>query len=62
VIALGLFILPLLNVGGVSYFKIESSSIEDRPFERFSTFTISLIGIYVALTVICAIAYAAWPA
>lgn len=59
VIALGLIILPLLNVGGVSYFKIESSSIDDNPFERFSTFSISLIGIYVALTVTCAIAYAA---
>lgn len=59
VIALGLFVLPLLNVGGVSYFKIESSSIDDRPFERFSTFTVALIGVYVALTVICTIAYAA---
>ncbi|NMG38660.1 TrkH family potassium uptake protein [Chelativorans sp. ZYF759] len=59
VIALGLFVLPLLNVGGVSYFKIESSSIEDRPFERFSTYTVALIGIYIVLTVICTIAYAA---
>lgn len=59
VIALGLFILPLLNVGGISYFKIESSAIDDNPFERFSTYSVSLIGIYVALTIICAIAYAA---
>ena len=59
VIALGLFVLPFLNVGGVSYFKIESSDISDRPFERFSTYTTSLIAIYVALTVICAICYAA---
>ena len=59
VIALGLFILPFLNVGGVSYFKIESSDIEDRPFERFHTFTLSLIGIYTALMVTCAFAYAA---
>jgi trk system potassium uptake protein TrkH len=59
VIALGLFILPFLNVGGISYFTIESSTIEDPPFERFSTFTVSLIAIYVGLTVICAIAYAA---
>lgn len=59
VIALGLFVLPFLNVGGVSYFKIESSDIEERPFERFSTYTMSLISIYVALTVTCAIAYAA---
>ncbi len=59
VIALGLFILPFLNIGGISYFRIESSDIEDRPFERLSTFTASLLGIYVALTVACAISYAA---
>ena len=59
VIALGLFILPLLNIGGVSYFKIESSDIEDRPFERFSTYSISLVAIYSMLTLTCGIAYAA---
>lgn len=59
VIALGLFVLPFLNIGGVSYFKIESSSIDDRPFERFSTFSRSLIGIYVALTLVCTVCYAA---
>ncbi|MBA3447757.1 MAG: TrkH family potassium uptake protein, partial [Pseudaminobacter sp.] len=59
VIALGLFLLPFLNVGGVSYFKIESSDIEDRPFERFQTFTLSLIGVYTGLVVACALAYAA---
>ncbi|PSJ64474.1 TrkH family potassium uptake protein [Kumtagia ephedrae] len=59
VIVLGLFLLPFLNIGGVSYFKIESSDIEDRPFERFQTFTISLIGIYGTLVTACAISYAA---
>lgn len=59
VIALGLFLLPFLNIGGVSYFKIESSDIEDRPFERFQTFTVSLIAIYSMLVVICAFAYTA---
>lgn len=59
VIALGLFVLPLLNVGGVSYFKIESSDIGDRPFERLSTYTISLIGIYIGMTVVCGVLYAA---
>ncbi|RJG45088.1 MULTISPECIES: TrkH family potassium uptake protein [unclassified Mesorhizobium] len=59
VIALGLFLLPFLNIGGISYFKIESSDIEDRPFERFQTFTLSLIGIYTALVIACAISYAA---
>lgn len=59
VIALGLFLLPFLNVGGFSYFRIESSDIEDRPFERFSTFMQALIAIYVAITTLCAISYAA---
>lgn len=59
VIAVGLFLLPFLNIGGVSYFKIESSDIEDRPFERFHTFTVALISIYTALVVACAIAYSA---
>jgi trk system potassium uptake protein TrkH len=59
VIALGLFFLPYLNVGGVNYFKIESSDIEDRPFERFQTFTISMIAIYTGLVVTCAILYTA---
>jgi trk system potassium uptake protein TrkH len=59
VIALGLFLLPFLNIGGVSYFKIESSDIEDRPFERFQTFTLSIIAIYTALVLICGFCYAA---
>ncbi|WP_230980410.1 TrkH family potassium uptake protein [Oryzicola mucosus] len=58
VIALGLFLLPFLNIGGVSYFKIESSDIEDRPFERFQIFTLSLIGIYSTLVFTCALCYA----
>lgn len=59
VIAIGLFLLPFLNVGGVSYFKIESTDMDDRPFERFQTFTISLVAIYSLLVAICAAAYAA---
>ncbi len=59
VIVLGLFLLPFLNIGGISYFKIESSDIEDRPFERLSIFALSILGIYAALTLACAIAYAA---
>jgi hypothetical protein len=43
-------LLPFLNIGGVSYFSIESSDISERPFERFSTFVLSLLSIYTALT------------
>ncbi|MHB2264838.1 TrkH family potassium uptake protein [Aliihoeflea sp. PC F10.4] len=59
VIALGLFVLPLLNVGGISYFRIESSDIMDRPFARLSTYTVTLISIYIGMTVLCAISYTA---
>ena len=59
VIALSLFVLPFLNVGGISYFRIESSDITDRPFERLSTHITTLIGIYCATTILCAVLYAA---
>ncbi|WP_205320158.1 TrkH family potassium uptake protein [Notoacmeibacter marinus] len=57
VIALGVFILPYLNIGGFSFFRIESSDIEDRPFARFSTFSVSILMIYTALTALCALFY-----
>lgn len=57
VIALGVFILPYLKLGGMSYFKIESSDVGDRPFERFSTFAQSFVAIYVGLTLACAVCY-----
>lgn len=58
IVALGLFLLPFLRVGGMSLFKMESSdSTSDRPFARFATFTRAFIAIYVGITVVCAIAY-----
>jgi trk system potassium uptake protein TrkH len=58
VIALGLFVLPFLKIGGFSYLRIESSDIEDRPFARLSSYTAALVAIYSLLTLLCAIAYA----
>lgn len=58
VVALGLFVLPLLRIGGISFFRIESSDTADRPFARFSTFTVALVGIYTVLTLLCALSYA----
>ena len=57
VIALGLFLLPFLNIGGITYFRIESTDIQDRPFERLATFTLSLISIYTALVGLCTLFY-----
>jgi trk system potassium uptake protein TrkH len=59
VIALGLFLLPFLNIGGITYFRLESSDIQERPFERLATFTMSLIAIYSALVAACALCYVA---
>jgi trk system potassium uptake protein TrkH len=58
VIALGLFILPLLKVGGLSYLRIESSSAQDRPFSRLATYTKALVAVYALMTLACAIFYA----
>lgn len=59
IIAVGLFLLPFLNVGGVSYFRVESTDIGDQPLGRFQTFLISLTAIYTGLVMLCAILYAA---
>ncbi len=57
VIALGLFLLPFLNIGGITYIRIESSDIQDRPFERLNTYTLSLISVYTALVGACSLFY-----
>jgi len=57
IVALGLFVLPTLRVGGSSFFKMESSDIAERPFARFVSFTRWLIAIYVAITVLCTLGY-----
>ena len=59
IVALGLFVMPYLRVGGISFFKMESSDTSDKPFARIATFTRAFILIYVLITVVCAIAYAA---
>lgn len=59
VIALGLFLLPILKVGGFSYLRIESSDIEDKPFSRLTTLSQALLAVYFGLTVLCAVAYVA---
>ncbi|GEO84843.1 MULTISPECIES: TrkH family potassium uptake protein [Alphaproteobacteria] len=57
IVALGLFVLPFLRVGGMSFFKMESSDTNDKPFARLATFTRAFMAIYVGITLLCAIAY-----
>ncbi|MEI2301248.1 TrkH family potassium uptake protein [Ensifer sp. MJa1] len=57
IVALGLFVMPYLRVGGMSFFKMESSDTTEKPFARIVTFTRAFILIYVALTVACTVIY-----
>ncbi|OJU92462.1 MAG: potassium transporter [Shinella sp. 65-6] len=59
ILALGLFIMPYLRVGGMSFFKLESSDTADKPFARIASYTRAFLAIYVAITLICAVTYAA---
>ncbi|AJY46447.1 TrkH family potassium uptake protein [Martelella endophytica] len=57
IVALGLFILPFLRIGGMAFFKMESSDTGDKPFARMASFTRAFLAIYVGITVLCAIGY-----
>lgn len=57
IVALGIFVLPFLRVGGLSFFKLESSDTNDRPFARLASFTRALLLIYFGITIICAVAF-----
>ncbi|MHC2355557.1 hypothetical protein ACVMB3_005078 [Sinorhizobium meliloti] len=39
IVVLGLFIIPYLRVGGMSFFKMESSDTNEKPFTRLATFS-----------------------
>lgn len=57
IVVLGLFIIPYLRVGGMSFFKMESSDTSDKPFARLASFSRAFLFIYVSITVLCTIGY-----
>ncbi|OOG67630.1 MULTISPECIES: TrkH family potassium uptake protein [Sinorhizobium/Ensifer group] len=57
IVVLGLFIIPYLRVGGMSFFKMESSDTSDKPFARLASFSRAFLVIYISITLLCAIAY-----
>jgi len=59
IVAMGIVILPFLKIGGMQFFRLESSEKADKPIARFQTFIRALLGIYIALTALCAFCYAA---
>ncbi|GGF51489.1 Trk system potassium uptake protein [Terasakiella brassicae] len=57
IIAIAVLILPILRIGGMQLFKIESSGTENES-DRFTKSTIyRLSGVYLVLTVLCVLVY-----
>lgn len=59
IIAIGLFLFPFLRIGGMQIFRTESSDRSDKALPRIASITRALAFIYVAITITCAIVYAA---
>lgn len=57
IIVMGVAILPLLRVGGMQLMKTESSDTSDKALPRAQEIATGIGAVYVALTVICAVAY-----
>ena len=57
IIAMAILMLPLLKVGGMQMFKIESSDKGEKFGSSVFEMVVSLAAVYVALTAICAGAY-----
>lgn len=60
IIAVAVLILPLLRVGGMQLFKIESSDISPEKVASVLKTIVTLLSIYVALTALCASFYYAF--
>ena len=57
IIAMAIAILPLLQVGGMQLFRMESSDASDKVMPRAAQIVTAIAVIYVALTLICALLY-----
>lgn len=57
IIVMAVAILPFLRVGGMRLFLTESSDKSDKPLPRAANVAKAISGIYLMLTVLCALAY-----
>lgn len=60
IIAMAIAILPMLRVGGMQLFRMESSDRSDKVMPRATQFASTILNIYLGLSVICTAAY--WAA
>ena len=57
IIALGAAVLPFLRIGGMRLFKTESSDLSDKALPRTRRILTQLLLVYLAISVICMVAY-----
>jgi trk system potassium uptake protein TrkH len=57
IVAMVILVLPYLRVGGMQLFQTESSDRSDRVLPRPGQTVAAIVGVYVALTAACALAY-----
>lgn len=53
IVALGLFVMPFLRVGGISFFRMESSDTNEKVFAKIVTFMRAFVVIYLTITLLC---------
>jgi trk system potassium uptake protein TrkH len=58
IIVMAVAVLPVLQVGGMQIFKVEAFDTSDKILPRATQISGALTGVYLALTIICAISYA----
>ena len=57
IVATAIAILPALGVGGMQLFRTESSDRSDKVLPRAKEIASAMLGVYVAMTVACALTY-----
>lgn len=59
IVAIGLFLFPFLRIGGMQFFRTESSDRSDKTMPRMVNLTAALVAFYTVATAACALVYAA---
>lgn len=57
VVIMAITIMPLLNIGGMQLFKLESGDTTEKILPRTRELALNISGIYFFLSIICAVAY-----
>lgn len=57
IIVMAISILPMLNVGGMQLFRLESSDTSEKIFPRTAQIALSILQLYLYITIGCATAY-----